>query len=124
MRRCAACHAKIGVFAKKFIGDAARTLCKQCAIRQQRRKFAEHLEYKLKVINAYQGQAEPLRDCHENMRFAELLLQSTRPLSAKHPGEVEKLKEDRKKTTAGELLGRRDAIVASCRELIDRLKKA
>ena len=123
MPRCANCRGKIGLLAKKFAGYSGEVLCKLCALRQQRRKFAERLDYKIKEVNAYPNRVEPLRDCERDVCFAQQMLQSSEPLSSKRSREIERLDSRHKSVPATELLGRRGEILASCKKTIEQLRR-
>ncbi len=127
MARCGSCNRRIGLFSastRKYSGHAGQTLCKQCALVQQKRKFAERLEYKLKMVEAYPSHVEPLRDCEMDMHFIELLLESDQPLGASRSREMEKLKKRYAGISASDLFLKRDVILDSCRKLVDQLKPA
>ena len=124
MPRCASCHGKIGLLAKKFTGYSGEPLCRVCALRQQRHKLAERLEYRLKAVAAYPDRIEPLRDCEKDMHLAEGLLASDHPFSAGSPKEIERIEHRYRNTPPGELMQHKPAILESCKSLVERLKRS
>lgn len=123
MADCSNCHRKMGVFAKKYAGYGGERLCGPCALSQQKKKYAERLEYMLKQVQAFPQHIEPLRDCEMEMQYAELLLASKKPLSASRSREMAKVKSHHHAMSTTELQHRRQAILEQCRKVTDQLRR-
>jgi len=123
MARCGSCNRGIGFFTRRFTGYSREVLCKPCALRAQRRKLADQLEYKVREVNAYPN-VEPLRDLDVDVGFAELLLQSDSPFGARRSKEMKELQARSRKTSSSDLMFKRSDVLATAGKLIEQLKRS
>ena len=113
----------VWMFEKKYSGYGGERLCSLCAVRQQRRKYSERLEYMLKQIDQFPKSIEPLRDLVGECDLAELLIASDKPLSASRSKEMTRARARHALDSGTAILNQREEHVGRARELIVKLKQ-
>lgn len=124
MAKCKLCNQSIGMFEKKFAGHKGETLCRPCALKQQKQKLAQRLEYISRQVEAFPKNYEPVRDLDRENRLAQLLLASDQPIVAGKSRELKKLHGKYETASPSEIMFHRESILDAARKLIEQLKTA